>query len=432
MDLFTYMYDKSAEDVKPLAQRMKPVTLDDFYGQEEVVGVDSLLRKMILSDKLTSIILYGPPGVGKTSLANIISNMTMTNFVSINAVFSGVKELKEIINQAKEILSTPGIKTTLFIDEIHRFNKSQQDALLYHVEQGIITLIGATTENPYYEINNALISRSQVFELKKLDDQAIRKIIENAIDNDQILKEYKKEIDSKAIEFIVENSQSDARKALNLLELSYVTSTTNIIEIDDVFKLVQSKSLMYDKNGNMHYDLISAFIKSVRGSDPDAAIYYLAQMLLSGEDVKFIARRLVILASEDIGLADPQALVYANSAFEAVNKIGMPEARIILSQITIYLSLTNKSNSAYLAIDSAMDYIKNNKSRDVLYYLEDQTKRRLENKNIEYKYPHDYKNNYVEQRYLPESVEEKFYNYQENVLEKELVDKYIKRRNQNE
>ncbi len=432
MDLFTYMYDKSAEDVKPLAQRMKPVTLDDFYGQEEVVGVDSLLRKMILSDKLTSIILYGPPGVGKTSLANIISNMTMTNFVSINAVFSGVKELKEIINQAKEILSTHGIKTTLFIDEIHRFNKSQQDALLYHVEQGIITLIGATTENPYYEINNALISRSQVFELKKLDDQAIRKIIENAIDNDQILKEYKKEIDSKAIEFIVENSQSDARKALNLLELSYVTSTTNIIEIDDVFKLVQSKSLMYDKNGNMHYDLISAFIKSVRGSDPDAAIYYLAQMLLSGEDVKFIARRLVILASEDIGLADPQALVYANSAFEAVNKIGMPEARIILSQITIYLSLTNKSNSAYLAIDSAMDYIKNNKSRDVLYYLEDQTKRRLENKNIEYKYPHDYKNNYVEQRYLPESVEEKFYNYQENVLEKELVDKYIKRRNQNE
>lgn len=392
---------------KPLAERMKPKSFETFFGQSHILKKGSLLRNLIENQSLSSIILYGPTGVGKTSLANIISNETNYRFEKINAVISGVKEIKEMIEIAKT-----NENTILFIDEIHRFNKIQQDALLPFVEDGTITLIGATTMNPYFSLNNALLSRSNIFELKKLKTKDINKILINALNNDVILKEKDILIDKETIEYIATKSKGDSRVALNTLEIATLLNLKVNIEIID--EALKNRFNYYDKDEDNHYDTISAFIKSVRGSDIDASLYYLAKMLNGGEDILFIARRLIILASEDIGLADNNALILANSVFEAVKKIGMPEARIPLSQLTIYLAKAKKSNSSYLAINKALDYVKNEKSHKIPKHLEDTTKKAIKNEDNKYKYPHDYNDSKVLQRYLPKGVNEKFYIEKDN------------------
>lgn len=412
MNFFDYINEDTNINKTPLAERMKPKKLDDFFGQEEILNKDSILRKLIENDSLTNCIFYGPSGTGKTSLSRIISQNTKSEFIKINAVSSGIKDIREVVEIANE-KSKLAISTTVFIDEIHRFNKTQQDALLPYVEDGTISLIGATTQNPYFEVNSALISRSMIFELKSLDEIAIKLIIENAIINDKVLQDYKIEFNDKSLEILIKSSAGDARRALNILEILFKISKNknNIIKIyeKDINELIRITPVLYDKGGQYHYDTISAFIKSIRGSNPDAAIYYLAQMLISGEDPKFIARRLIILASEDIGLANNEALIMANEAFRAVERVGMPEARIILAHITIFLSLSEKSNSSYLAINKAYEYIKNNGTKRVPEHLEDSTKKRLKSNNSNYLYPHEYENAYIEQKYLPENIKEKFY-----------------------
>ncbi len=414
MDLLNMIEKENLNSIKPLADRMKPTSFSSFFGQEDILGEGKLLRRLIESDRLSSIILYGPSGVGKSSLARIISNTTKGDFITINAVTSGVSDIRDVIHRAQDNLSKFSLKTILFIDEIHRFNKSQQDALLKHVEEGVVTLIGATTENPFYEVNSALISRSNVFELKRLTKDNIKEIINKAIHTDELLLEKQVAIDPDALDFLSSKVDGDARYALNVLEIAVLSQDRSRIELDDIKNSMQLRHMSYDKTGDNHYDTISAFIKSVRGSDVDASLYYLAKMLVSGEDIKFIARRLVILASEDIGLANLNALVIANSAFEAVNKIGMPEARIILSEATIYLAKSKKSNSAYLAIDDAIAYVKNNPSSVVPPHLQDMTKKKLSGDKSEYLYPHDYKDSIVDQEYLPSNINATFYHRREN------------------
>ncbi len=419
MTLFDMIDENKFNSSMPLAQRMKPTKFDDFFGQEDILSDGMLLRRLVDSDTLTSIILFGPSGTGKSSLAKIISNKTKRDFISINAVTSGVGEVRDVIKKAKDSIEKYGVSTILFIDEIHRFNKSQQDALLSCVEDGIITLIGATTENPFYEINSALISRSIIFELKKLKEIDIVNIINNAIKTDEILIEKNIKIKKDALEFLANKADGDARHALNVLEIAVFSQDKNMIELGDIKKSLQLKHINYDKNGDSHYDTISAFIKSVRGSDVDASLYYLSKMLVAGEDVKFIARRLVILAAEDIGLADTNALILANNAFDAVNKIGMPESRIILSEVTIYLARARKSNSAYLAIDSAIDYVKNNSVYEIPLHLQDFTKKKLQGIESKYLYPHDFENSIVKQDYLPKNVDKIFYKELENDFKKD-------------
>ncbi len=414
MDLLNMIERENLNRIKPLADRMKPTSFSTFFGQEDILGEGKLLRRLIESDRLSSIILYGPSGVGKSSLARIISNTTKGDFITLNAVTSGVKDIRDVIDRAQDNLSKFSLKTILFIDEIHRFNKSQQDALLKHVEEGVVTLIGATTENPFYEVNAALISRSNVFELKRLRENNIKDIIMKAINTDEVLLEKKISIKEDALNFLSSKVDGDARYALNVLEIAVLSQDRNMIELDDIKNSMQLRHMSYDKTGDNHYDTISAFIKSVRGSDIDASLYYLAKMLVSGEDIKFIARRLVILAAEDIGLANPHALVMANSAFDAVRKIGMPEARIILSEATIYLAKSKKSNSAYMAIDSAIDYVRNNPSSAVPNHLQDATKKKLSGETSTYLYPHDYKDSKVDQRYLPDTIQETFYHRSES------------------
>jgi len=429
MDLFDYQREKNFNKNVPLAYRIRPKTLDDFLGQEHIIGKDKLLYRAIKADKLTSIILYGPPGTGKTTLAKIIANTTKSYFEQINAVSSGIKDIKNIIDAAELNLKTYNRKTIFFIDEIHRFNKIQQDALLPYIENGVVIFIGATTENPYFEVNKALLSRSIIFELKPLDVNNIKKIIKGAL-NDDIngIGMFNVKITDEALDFIADISNGDARIALNAVELAVLTSQkdeNNIVNIDleTAQQCIQKRAVNYDKSGDNHYDVVSAFIKSMRGSDADAAIYYLAKMLYSGEDPKFIARRIVICACEDVGNADPMALQVAVSAAEAINFIGMPECRIILSQAVTYISCAPKSNSAILAIDKALEDVKKIQTSGVPNHLKDSHYCGSANlkHGIGYLYSHNYDKHYVKQQYLPDELLGKvYYNPTDNGYEKKI------------
>ncbi len=429
MDLFEFKQKNSLKKDSPLASRLRPKRLEDFVGQEHIVGKDTLLYRAIKADKLSSVIFYGPPGTGKTTLAKIIANTTKSEFVQINATTAGKKDITDAVDHAKSILGMYGKHTILFIDEIHRFNKSQQDALLPHVEDGTLILIGATTENPYFEVNKALVSRSVIFELKQLKPSDIAKIIERAVNDEESgLGAYNAVIDEKALNFLSNIANGDARVALNAVELAVLTTDRDsdgkiYINLDVAQQCVQKRALNYDKDGDNHYDTISAFIKSMRGSDPDAAVYYLAKMLYSGEDPKFIARRIVICASEDVGNADPQALVVAVAAAQAVDFIGMPEARINLAQAAIYVACAPKSNGAIMAIDNAMEDVSHIRVSGVPNHLRDRHyPGATELGHGEgYKYAHDYSNNYVKQQYLPdELVGKQYYIPTDNGYEKEI------------
>lgn len=418
MDLFDYMREQNMESESPLASRLRPTTLDEVVGQQHIIGKGKLLYRAIKADKLSSIIFYGPPGTGKTTLAKVIANTTSADFRQINATSAGKKDMEEVVQQAKNNQGMYGKKTILFIDEIHRFNKGQQDYLLPFVEDGTIILIGATTENPYFEVNSALLSRSIIFELKKLDKEDIKVLLRRAVnDAEKGMGAFKAEIDEDALEFLADVCNGDARAALTAIELGILTTERSEdgkihITIDVASECIQKRVISYDKTGDNHYDTISAFIKSMRGSDPDAAVYYLARMLYSGEDIKFIARRIMICAAEDVGNADPMALVVATSASQAVERIGMPEARIILSQAATYVACAPKSNAAYGAIDAAMGVVRNNVTPSVPAHLQDAHYKGAEKlgHGLGYKYAHDYPNHYVEQQYLPdELVGTKFY-----------------------
>lgn len=432
MDIFDLMREEEAQKNAPLAERMKPSALEDFVGQEEILGEGTLLRRMIQADRLRSLLFFGPTGVGKTSLARIISSITKSDFVSLNAVTSGIAQLKEVIKNAEDLLALEGRSTILFIDEIHRFNKAQQDALLPHVEKGTVIFIGATTENPYFEVNSALLSRSLIFEMKALEEEDLIVLLKKALKEDEQLQELHLEISDEVLAFIAKEASGDARRAMNILELAALTTKEvggrRELTKDIISQCTQTPYYKYDKGGDYHYDVISAFIKSVRGSDPQAAVYYLAQMLLSGEDPKFIARRLVILAAEDIGLADPQALVLANACFDVIHKIGMPEARIPLSETTIYLALADKSNTAYLAIGEAYRAVREQGPQGVPLHLQDATKKKLGKIEANYLYPHDEETTWVVQDYLPEALRgSSFYHGKQNGREKELLERWEKR-----
>lgn len=426
MDLFELNRIRELEKSAPLADRMRPKTLDEFIGQDHLIGEGKILRRMIKADRIYSSIFYGPPGVGKTTLAQIISNTTNMAFEKISAVASGISDLKKKIEIAKDNLKFENKKTILFIDEIHRFNKSQQDYLLPFVEDSTIILIGATTENPYFEVNKALISRMYVFELKSHSEDDLKKLIDRALNEDSILKRKNIDLSKDAIDTLISYSNGDCRALLNALEIAVFSQDDNegIIKVrrQTILDSIQKKISIYDRNGDRHYDTISAFIKSMRGSDVDASIYYLAKMLNSGEDIKFIARRMMIFASEDISLADPNALNVACNAFYASNAVGMPEARIILAQACAYLALSPKNNSTYLAINKAMDFVKNERDLEVPNKLKGTHYK--DSKNLvkdEYLYPHDF-NGYVEQTYLPDDyINEKFYEPKNIGYEKELV-----------
>ena len=415
---------------------MRPVSLEEVVGQEHIIGKDKLLYRAIKADKISSIIFYGPPGTGKTTLAKVIANTTKANFVQMNATTSGKKDMQEAVADAKESLGMYQKKTILFIDEIHRFNKAQQDYLLPFVEDGTIILIGATTENPYFEVNQALISRSNVFELHSLDKEDIKKLIVRAItDDEKGMGIYGATITDDALDFLSDMAEGDARSALNAIELGILTTEPAEdgkihIDIDVAQECIQRRVTKYDKDGDNHYDVISAFIKSMRGSDPDAAVYYLAKMLYAGEDIKFIARRIMICASEDVGNADPMALTVAVSASQAVERIGMPEAQIILSQAVTYVATAPKSNAACNAIFDAMASVKRTKTT-VPSHLQDAHYKGAQKlgHGIGYKYAHNYPHHYVEQQYLPdEIVGEKFYVPSENGHEKEIKEwmRYIR------
>ncbi len=407
-------------NLPPLAERLRPTSLDELTGQQHLTGKGSILRKAIEQGKVPSMILWGPPGVGKTTIANIIAHTLKVPFYTLSAISSGVKEVREIIDLAKKQPHTYGV--FLFIDEIHRFNKGQQDALLGAVEKGIITLIGATTENPSFEVNSALLSRTQVYILKALDEKDLITLLHHAIQTDVVLKT--KKIELKETEALINISGGDARKLMNLLELVTDTLGNNVTITDDaVMEIAQQRIALYDKKGEQHYDIISAFIKSIRGSDPNAAVYYLARMIEGGEDVKFIARRLLILASEDIGNANPNALLLANAAFDAVNKIGYPESQLILSQCTIYLATSAKSNSATVAIGAAMNAVKLKGDLSVPLHIRNAPTKLMKQEGYGkgYEYSHNYENNFSPQEYLPDALKgTAFYTPGNNAREEEL------------
>lgn len=429
MDLFDYMRERQGEKESPLASRLRPTSLEEVVGQEHIIGKDKLLYRAIKADKISSIIFYGPPGTGKTTLAKVIACTTKAEFMQINATSSGKKDMQDVVSKAKDNLGMYGKKTILFIDEIHRFNKAQQDYLLPFVEDGTVILIGATTENPYFEVNSALVSRSIIFELHTLSVDDIRILIKRAIeDKEKGLGIYNAYIDDDALDFLSDAANGDARNALNAIELGVLTTQPDEdgkihITLDVASECIQKRALKYDKDGDNHYDTISAFIKSMRGSDPDAAIYYLARMLCAGEDVKFIARRIMICASEDVGNADPNAIVVATSAAQAVERIGMPESQIILAQAASYVALAPKSNSAVCAIGKAMEYVQSNPAYHIPPYLQDAHYPNAKElgRGIGYKYAHDYKNHYAAQQYLPdEVVGETFYELSDMGYEKKL------------
>ena len=429
MDLFEYMANENKKKDSPLASRLRPTTLDEVVGQEHIIAKDKLLYRAIKADKLSSIIFYGPPGTGKTTLARVIANTTKSEFTQINATVAGKKDMEAVVEQAKQTLGMYGKQTILFIDEIHRFNKGQQDYLLPFVEDGTIILIGATTENPYFEVNGALISRSIVFELKPLSQDNIKEILKRAIsDEEKGLGIYHAELDEDALEFLSDIANGDARSALNAIELGVLTTEPSEdgkihITLDVASECIQKRVIKYDKTGDNHYDTISAFIKSMRGSDPDAAVYYLARMLYAGEDVKFIARRIMICASEDVGNADPMAMVVAASAAAEVERVGMPESQLILSQAAIYVACAPKSNACTNAIYAAMDTVAKTKTDAVPAHLRDAHyggSAKLGH-GIGYKYAHDYPNHFVDQQYLPDSlVGTKFYEPTEMGKEKQI------------
>ena len=429
MDLFTFMEKKNRDSESPLASRMRPSSLDEVVGQEHIIGKDKLLYRAIKADRISSVIFYGPPGTGKTTLAKVIAATTKSEFKQINATSAGKKDMEEVVEEAKKNFGGYGKRTILFIDEIHRFNKGQQDYLLPFVEDGTIILIGATTENPYFEVNGALLSRSHIFELKPLSNDNIKQLLLRAVnDPEKGMGSFKAVIDDDALEFLSEMSNGDARTALNALELGVLTTERKDdgyihIDLDTAEECIQKRVLKYDKDGDNHYDTISAFIKSMRGSDPDAAIYYLARMLAAGEDIKFIARRIVICASEDVSNADPMALVVANAAAESVERIGMPESRIILAQAAAYVACAPKSNSSICAVDECLDLVQKEHINTIPPHLQDAHYKGSSKlgHGLGYKYAHAFKNHYVKQQYLPdELVGRTFYHLSDMGYEKQL------------
>ena len=428
MDLFDYMRESRMKDEAPLASRLRPRTLDEIVGQKHILGKDRLLYRAIRADKLSSVIFYGPPGTGKTTIARVIANTTKADFTQLNATVAGKKDMEAVVAKAKDNLGMYGRKTTLFVDEIHRFNKGQQDYLLPFVEDGTLILIGATTENPYFEVNGALLSRSVVFELKPLEKEDILELIRRAVtDPERGMGAYQPEITPEAADFLADISGGDARLALNAIELGVLTTEKGEdgkihLTLEVISECIQKRTVRYDKTGDNHYDTISAFIKSMRGSDPDAAVYYLAKMIYAGEDERFIARRIMICASEDVGNADPMALTVAVSAAQAVERIGFPESQIILAQAAAYVACAPKSNSAVMAISRAMESVKT-KRTSVPAHLQDAHyggAGKLGH-GIGYKYAHDYPNHYVEQQYLPTELQgERFYEPSDNGYERQI------------
>ncbi|MBS4899658.1 MAG: replication-associated recombination protein A [Clostridiales bacterium] len=434
MDLFDYMMEKETSAKAPLAARMRPDTLDEVLGQEHILGPDKLLSRAIKADSISSLIFWGPPGTGKTTLAHVIARSSRSEFRQINATTAGKKDMEEAVASARSDLAMYGKKTILFIDEIHRFNKSQQDYLLPYVEDGTIILIGATTENPYFEVNQALISRSMLFELRPICKGDIKKLLKRACNDEKRgLGSLKPRVEEEALDFLADVTDGDARSALNALELAVITTDPSEdgrvrIGLKEVSESVQKKKLRYDKDGDNHYDTVSAFIKSMRGSDPDAAVYYLARMLEAGEDIRFIARRIMIAAAEDVGNADPKALTLAVSASLAVERIGMPEARIILSQAAIYVACAPKSNASYTAIDEALSQVRKGRTYEVPKHLKDAHYKGAGGlgHGEGYKYVHMYPGNYVEQQYLPDELAGmKFFDPTDNGYEKRIKD-YLK------
>ena len=428
MDLFDYMHEKNMEKEAPLASRLRPTTLEEVVGQRHIIGKDKLLYRAIRADKLGSIIFYGPPGTGKTTLARVIANTTSAKFTQINATVAGKKDMEEVVRQAKDALGMYQQKTILFVDEIHRFNKGQQDYLLPFVEDSTLTLIGATTENPYFEVNGALISRSSIFELHPLSREDIKTLIKRAVyDMEKGMGSYRAEIYEETLDFLADVAGGDARNALNAVELGILTTERSgdgkiHLTLKVASECIQKRVVYYDKTGDNHYDTISAFIKSMRGSDPDAAVFYLAKMLYAGEDIKFIARRIMICAAEDVGNADPMALNVAVSAAQAVERIGMPEAQIILSQAVLYVATAPKSNSACSAVFAAMESVRAHKTT-VPVHLQDAHYKGAKNlgRGTGYKYAHNYPNHFVEQQYLPEEIKDaRFYEPGDNGYEKKI------------
>lgn len=437
MDLFSYMRETKMKQDSPLAARMRPRTLDEVVGQQHIIGKDKLLYRAIQADKLRSVIFFGPPGTGKTTLAKVIANTTKSEFKQINATVAGKKDMEEVVENAKNLLGMYGKKTILFVDEIHRFNKAQQDYLLPFVEDGTLVLIGATTENPYFEVNGALISRSAIFELKPLEEADVRLLIERAVyDEERGMGAYNAVIDEQATAFLADLSGGDARCALNAVELGVMTTPRAEdgkihLSLEVISECIQKKVIRYDKTGNNHYDTISAFIKSMRGSDPDAAVYYLAKMLTAGESVTFIARRIMICASEDVGNADPQALQVAVNASLAVERIGMPEAQIVLAQAAAYVACAPKSNAAVCAIEEAMECVARTGDLPVPSHLQDAHYKGAAKlgHGVGYQYSHVYPNHYVSQQYLPyELTGSVFYRPAEQGYEKKIIEhmKFIK------
>ncbi len=436
MDLFDYAREKDMEQEAPLASRLRPTTLDEIVGQQHIIGKDKLLYRAIKADKLSSIILYGPPGTGKTTIAKVIAHTTKAEFTQINATVAGKKDMEEVIGRAKETMGMYHRRTILFIDEIHRFNKGQQDYLLPFVEDGTVILIGATTENPYFEVNGALLSRSSIFELYPLSEADIKILIHRAVyDKEKGMGAYDAEIDEDAVDFLADMAGGDARNAINAIELGVLTTDRSRdgkihITLEVASECIQKRVVQYDKKGDNHYDTISAFIKSMRGSDPDAAVYYLAKMLDAGEDIKFIARRMMICASEDVGNADPMALVVATAAALAVERVGMPESQLILSQAVNYIATAPKSNATTNAIYAAKDSVKET-ATSVPSYLRDAHYEGHEKlgRGVGYKYAHDYPHHYVDQQYLPDEIKDaKFYEPGDNGYEKQIKEwmKFIK------
>ncbi len=431
MDLFDFMREANMEKESPLAKRLRPTTIDEVVGQKHIIGKDKLLYRAIQADKVSSVIFYGPPGTGKTTLAMVIANTTSSIFTSLNATTAGKKDMEEVVRQAKDNYGMYQKKTILFVDEIHRFNKAQQDYLLPFVEDGTIVLIGATTENPYFEVNGALISRSHIFRLEPLAKEDIKELLKRAVyDVEKGMGAYNATIEEDALEFLADVSEGDARNALNAIELGVLTTEPSEdgkihITLAVAEECIQRRAIRYDKDGDNHYDTISAFIKSMRGSDPDAAVYYLAKMLQAGESVTFIARRIMIHACEDVGIADPQAIQVAVACAQAVERVGMPEAQIILANAAIYVAGAPKSNAVVNAINSATETVKNCKIGAVPPHLRDaHYKGSVELGHVGYLYPHDYPNHFVKQQYLPDEIKDmKFYYPSENGYEKVVYDR---------
>lgn len=439
MDLFDYMREQNQEKESPLASRLRPTTLDEVVGQQHIIGKDKLLYRAIKADKLSSIILYGPPGTGKTTLAKVIANTTSADFLQINATSAGKKDMEEVIGKAKNNQGMYGKKTILFIDEIHRFNKGQQDYLLPFVEDGTVVLIGATTENPYFEVNGALLSRSIIFELKNLSKDDIKVLLLRAVnDMEKGMGSYHAMIDEDALDFLADVSNGDARAALTAIELGILTTERGEdgkihITLEVASECIQKRVVRYDKTGDNHYDTVSAFIKSMRGSEPDAAVYYLARMLYAGEDIKFIARRMMVHAAEDVGNADPMALVVATSAAQAAERIGMPEARIILAEAATYIACAPKSDAVIQAIDRASQVVQETKTAPIPTHLQDahyKSAGKLGH-GVGYKYAHAYPNHYVKQQYLPDGLtDQKFYEPTDNGYEKNIKEHFQKIKNE--